>query len=77
MTVTGIAFSERRNMELSFLNYITTQINASWQGVTVVKTFKQVFAKNVELPVICVEQDNVNSVRREVGSTSADLLGSL
>ena len=72
MAVTGITFSERRNMELSFLNYITTQIDASWTNVTVVKTFKEVFAKNVKLPVICVEQDNVNSVRRELGSTTLE-----
>ncbi len=72
MAVTGPTYSERRNIEKSTLEYITTQINASWTDVNVVKTFKQAFAKGIPLPVICIEQDNVNSIRREIGADTLE-----
>jgi len=41
-------FRETRNVELSTIEFLTAQINASWTGVTTVKTFQE--AEAAKLP---------------------------
>ncbi len=62
-------FSERRNVELSLLYHLDTQLSADWSGTTVAKTFKQVYAKDVDLPIVLVRLDDTNAVPKEMGST--------
>jgi len=61
-------FRQPRDIELSLIDYIRTQINASWAGITVVKTFKQ--ATKATLPVICVRLLDTTSSRREIGANT-------
>jgi len=61
-------FSKTRNIELSIIKYIEDQIAANWTGVSVVKAFKQAY--DVVVPVVCVRLLDINTVNKEVGSTS-------
>jgi len=65
-------FTEPRNIELSTLEYLNTQIDASWSGVTVVKTFTQAYSKNINLPIVCVRLLDQSSSRLEIGSNTLD-----
>ena len=66
--MSGSFYRESRNVELSTLEYLTTQINASWSGVTIVKSFTNAYKGS--LPVVCIALSNVLNNRREVGSTT-------
>jgi hypothetical protein len=63
-------FTEPRNIELSTLDYLETKLNASWSGVTIVKTFKKAYARNTSLPIVCVRLANTSSKRLEIGSNT-------
>lgn len=63
-------FRPSRNVELSLLQYLTTNLTTDWPGTTLAKTFKQVQAKNVDLPIVLVRLSDVQSTRREIGSTT-------
>ncbi len=65
-------FQANRNVELSLLKYITDCVATDWSGITVVKTFKQVYSKDINLPVICVRLSDINSTRLEIGSNTLD-----
>jgi hypothetical protein len=58
-------FREPRNIELSIIYYLETQINASWTGVTVIKSFSQAY--DVSVPVVCIRLFNQNTRRLEIG----------
>ena len=60
------AFSVTRNIELSTIYYIETQIDANWTGVEVVKSFLSAYDKT--LPVVCVRLLDTVSDRLEVGA---------
>lgn len=62
------SFSTMRNVELSTIFYIETQINGSWSDIEVTKSFTSVYNKTV--PVICVQLTDIGSIRLEVGSTT-------
>jgi hypothetical protein len=66
----GNWFRETRNIELSTIDFLTTEINANWTGVTVVKTFPE--ADAAVLPVVCIRLLDTTSVNREIGSTTLD-----
>lgn len=63
-------FSDRRNVELSLLYYLETNLSADWSGTTVAKTFKQVYAKDVALPIVLVRLDDTSPLPKEVGNTA-------
>lgn len=65
-------FRESRNIELSLLYYLETNLGADWSGVTVEKSFKKVYAKDVSLPIVCCSLIDTASTRQEVGSTTLD-----
>ena len=62
-------FQIPRNVELSCLEYLKTNVSLTWSGVTFLKTFAQVYAKNINLPVITVRLSDTNTVYREIGNT--------
>ena len=64
------AFSTTRNVELSTIYYIEQQIDASWSGVEVVKSFLSAYDKT--LPVVCVRLLGTSTDRLEIGSTTLD-----
>lgn len=63
-------FRQTRNIELSTIYYLTTQINANWTDVNVVKSFSQIAEKSV--PVVCIRLLDNNPYRREVGSNTLE-----
>lgn len=62
------SFRNFRNTELSAIEYIRTQVEANFTGVTVVKTYKQ--ATKTDLPVVCVRLLSINPVPKEIGTTT-------
>jgi hypothetical protein len=62
------AFRESRNVELSLIYYLETNINSDWTGVTVVKSFTNAY--KAALPVVAVRLTDTINNRREVGSTT-------
>jgi hypothetical protein len=65
-------FTKRRNIELSTIEYLETSINASWSGITTVKSFLQAYATSVSLPVVCIRLASTENGQLEVGSTTLD-----
>ena len=65
-------FRDSRNVELSLLYYLETNLNIDWAGTTVVKTFKSAYHKDVSLPIVCVRLADTSTVRREVGATTLE-----
>jgi len=65
-------FRTARNVELSTLEFLETQINASWTGITTVKTFNQAYSKETDLPIVCVRLLDQTSTRLEIGSDTLD-----
>ena len=65
-------FRTSRNVELSLLYYLDTNLATDWAGTTVEKSFKQVYTKNISLPVVCIRLSDTNSVRKEVGNTTLE-----
>lgn len=65
-------FTQARDVELSLLYYLDTSLTADWSGTTVVKTFKSAYAKDVNLPIVCVRLASTDTTYREVGATTLD-----
>jgi len=62
-----MSFRDFRNVEISTVEFLRTQINANFTGVTVVKAYKQ--ADEATLPVICVRLLDIFPITKEIGST--------
>ena len=65
-------FLEPRNCELSLLFYLDTNLTADWPGTTVAKTWKQVYSKDVDLPIVLVHLADTASTRLEVGANTLE-----
>ena len=65
-------FSVPRNVELSALNYLKTNLAITWNGVTIAKTFSQVYATNVVAPVVCCRVSDTASKYLEIGSLTLE-----
>jgi hypothetical protein len=65
-------FTETRNVELSCLFYLETNLNSDWSGTTILKTFSQVYHKDTALPIVCVRLADTASTRLEVGADTLD-----
>ena len=61
-------FRQSRNVELSTIYYLETEIAKDWTGITVVKSFTNAYKAN--LPVIAIYLSNINNDRREIGGTT-------
>lgn len=61
-------YTKTRNVELSTLKYIETNIDSDWSSVNVVKSWTQL--EKVANPVICVTLDDTNYDRTELGATT-------
>jgi len=61
-------FRESRNVELSLIYYLETNLNADWTGITTVKSF--VNAYKSALPVVCIRLSDTTNNWKEIGSTS-------
>jgi len=63
-----VAFSKTRNTENSVIDGIEAGINASWTGITTVKSF--VKAYDYAVPVVCVRMLSTESFRTEIGANT-------
>lgn len=61
-------FRETRNVELSTIEFLTSEITANWTGVTTVKSFQE--TAGAELPVVCIRLLDITSTTREIGATT-------
>ena len=57
-----------RNQEASIIDYLKTNFNEDWSGISVEKSFSQVY--EATLPVICVRLGNVTHNAVEIGTNS-------
>jgi hypothetical protein len=57
-----------RNIEASFIDFLTTNFNTDWTGVTVEKSFKRIYS--VDLPSICVRVGDTSHSKVEIGADS-------
>ena len=64
------AFRTSRNVEISTLQFLETQLEAAWDNLEVVKSFNQAYDKNVNPPIVAVYLERTNDKRREIGSTA-------
>jgi hypothetical protein len=65
-------FQQARNVELSLLYYLEQSIPADWSGVTVLKTFAQVYSKEKALPIVCARLADTQTERREIGADTLE-----
>jgi len=61
-------YRNSRNLEASMLDFLTDELDSSWNDVSVVKTFKRAY--DTELPVICVRIGRTSYSRVEIGGTN-------
>ena len=54
-----------RNLEASLVDHLQTEINKSWSGVTVQKSFARVY--ELSLPVVCLRINATTYEKAEVG----------
>jgi len=66
--MSGNWFSESRNMELSLIYYLETEIEKNWTGVSITKNFTKSY--EVDPPVVCINLLSDDVGRKEVGSDS-------
>ena len=66
----GSYFRKSRNIELSTVYYLRTQIEASWSNVTIVKSFKNAY--DATLPVVCIRLNDILFNRKEIGATTLE-----
>jgi len=59
-------FTTTRNIELSVINYLETEIPGSWSNIAVVKGFNQAYKE--PLPVVAIRLINTTSTRKELGN---------
>mgnify|MGYP001255336568 CR=1 FL=1 len=60
-----MSFRTARNIELSILDYLTTQIEANWSSISIVKSFIKAYKE--PLPVICARLFSFPPDRLEIG----------
>lgn len=65
-------FTQSRNAELSSIYYLDSNLSADWSGTTVVKTFTNAYAKDINVPIVCVRLSDTNSVRKEIGANTLE-----
>lgn len=64
-------FGKLRNTELSTIQYLETQIEASWTDVQVVKGFPQ-YTPDMKLPIVAITLDQEITDFLEIGSRQTD-----
>lgn len=59
-------YRESRNIEASLIDYLKTELEASWNNINVEKTFARVY--NISLPTVCIRVGDTAHIKAEVGS---------
>lgn len=61
-------YRESRNIEASLIEYIETQINASWDNINTINQFERAY--DIELPVVAVRLEDTDWNPAEIGSNN-------
>lgn len=70
--MSGSWFRTSRNIELSTLYYLSTNLSSDWTGINVVKTWKEVYSSEVAIPIVCIRLAETNTTRLEIGSSTIE-----
>ncbi|KKN15277.1 hypothetical protein LCGC14_0987640 [marine sediment metagenome] len=70
--MSGSYFRAARNVELSTIQYLETQIDASWSNVAVIKSFYKAYARDNSPPIVCIRLMDQNTDYLEIGATTLD-----
>ena len=65
-------FTQSRNIELSTLAFLETNLSTDWTGITTVKTFKKAYDTSTAVPIVCCRLADVNPARLELGATTLE-----
>ncbi len=65
-------FQQARNVELSTIQYLETQINANWDNITTTKSMSQSYSSSVNLPIVCVRMTDFPPSVLEIGSNTLE-----
>lgn len=65
-------FRVARCVELSTIQFLENQIDASWERITTTKSMSQAYSKDVNIPIVCIRMTDVTSGRLEIGSNTLD-----
>ena len=65
-------FRTARNVELSTVQFLETQIEASWSSVTVIKSFSRALSKDTTIPIVCIRMIDQTSTRLEIGTDTLE-----
>ena len=60
-------FRESRNIELSLLYYLEVCFKQDWNNISLMKTFANVYGKDIQIPVVCVRLAQTTTTRLEIG----------
>ena len=60
-----MAYRQSRNIEASLIDYLTTELSASWTNINVAKTFAEIYS--ISTPSVCIRVGNTDHTRAEVG----------
>ena len=58
-------YRQSRSIEASIIDFLTTNFDADWTGVSIEKSFARVYS--IDLPVVCVRANVTRHNRAEVG----------
>ncbi len=61
-------YRQSRDIEASLIDYLTTELEASWTDINVVKTFVEV--KTLSLPSVCIRVGDTSHAKAEIGADS-------
>ena len=70
--MSGSYFRAARNVELSTIQYLETQIDGSWSNVAVIKSFYKAYARDNSPPIVCIRLMDQNTDYLEIGATTLD-----
>ena len=70
--MSGSYFRQSRNIELSTLEYMETNYDADWSGITIVKTFKAAYDTEIPVPVVCIRLASTDNARLEIGADTLE-----
>ena len=61
-------YRQSRNIEASLVDYLTTELEESWTGISVEKTFTRIYS--ITLPSVCIRVGDTVHVKAEIGAES-------
>lgn len=62
------SYRKSRSIEASLIDYLTTELEASWSNISVEKTFAEI--KKISLPSVCIRVGDTVHAKAEVGGDS-------